>query len=69
MASKEPINLPFRWEFTPLPSDATGAILWKWRAYGQTGKVVVESKTSFETLTECKEDATKAGYEEPPPGN
>jgi hypothetical protein len=69
MAPKEPISLPFRWEFTPLRNDSTGAIFWKWRAYGQTGKVVVESKISFETLTECKEDAIKAGYQEPPVGN
>ena len=69
MAPKEPINLPFRWEFIPLRSDADGAILWKWRAYGQTGKVIEESKSSFETLTECKEDATNAGYKEPPPRN
>ena len=65
MAPKEPINLPFRWEFTPLPGDANGAVLWKWRAYGQTGKLVVESKLAFDTLTECKEDAAAAGYRDP----
>jgi len=64
MAPKEPINLPFRWEFIPVQSDA-GAVLWKWRAYGQTGKSIVESKLSFDTLLECKEDAAAAGYIEP----
>jgi hypothetical protein len=69
MEPKEPISLPFRWEFTPLRTDENGAVLWKWRAYGQTGQLIVESKISFDTLTECKEDAAAAGYREPSPGN
>jgi len=64
MRPKEPTSLPFRWEFTPSRNEQSGAIVWKWRAYGRSGNLIVESRDLFDTLTECKEDAAKAGYEE-----
>ena len=63
MAPKEPIRLPLRWEFLPTQS-RDGAVLWKWRAYAQTGALTMQSEEAFETLTECMGDARERGYGE-----
>jgi len=62
MTPKDPIHLPLRWEFLPVQNDRDGAVLWKWRAYTQTGKLATESAQTFETLTECMNDAKASGY-------
>jgi hypothetical protein len=63
MAPKEPIRLPLRWEFTPLQHPRTGIVSWKWRAHSQSGKVEMQCKDAFDTLTECMNDAKQHGYE------
>ena len=63
MSPAEKIPLPFRWQFNPRKDEATGAILWNWRAFSQTGDVAMQSEQSFETLTECIEDAKSQGYD------
>jgi hypothetical protein len=63
MAPKEPIQLPLRWEFTPEQHPRTGIVSWKWTAYSQSGKVEMQSKDAFDTLTECMNDAKQHGYQ------
>ncbi len=63
MAPAEKIPLPFRWQFLPSKDASTGSILWSWRAYSQTGAVAMKSMKSFETLTECVQDARDQGYD------
>jgi hypothetical protein len=63
MAPKEPIQLPLRWEFTPLQHSRTGIVTWKWCAYSQSGKLEMQCQDPFETLTECMKDAKQHGYE------
>jgi len=41
-----------------------GSVLWKWRAYTQTGSMAMQSEEAFETLTECMSDARDHGYGE-----
>jgi hypothetical protein len=65
MAPTERIRLPFRWQFLPVESKADGAVRWTWKAYTQTGDVALESDGSFETLTECMDDARLRGYGQP----
>ena len=54
-----------RWEFGPDVAGADRSVSWRWRAYTQTGRLFAESKQSFETLTECVEDAKHHGYHPP----
>jgi hypothetical protein len=61
MAPKDRIHLPLRWEFVPVK--ASQEVVWKWRAYSQAGKLEMESAQTFETLTECMDDAKLHGYE------
>jgi hypothetical protein len=61
MGPTDRINLPLRWEFSPLQRP-TGMIWWKWRAYSQSGQLAMQSKHEFETLTECMSDARENGY-------
>ena len=63
MAPAEKVPLPFRWQFAPARQPATGAIVWTWRAYAQAGELVMQSERSFETLTECMQDAKAKGYD------
>jgi len=63
MAPKEPIHLPLRWQFIPEADGRTNTVKWKWCAYTQGGKLQMQSKDSFDTLTECMEDAKLNGYE------
>ena len=62
MAPKEPIRLALRWQFVPVRSARDGAIQWAWHAYTQTGDLAMSSKTPYETLTECVEDAKLHGF-------
>ena len=62
MAPTDRIHLPFRWQFTPTKSDRDGAVRWEWRAYTQSGNLAMQSGDSFETLTECIDDARAQGY-------
>ena len=62
MAPTDRIHLPFRWQFVPTKSDRDGAVLWEWRAYTHGGALAMQSADSFETLTECIDDARAHGY-------
>ena len=62
MAPIDKIHLPFRWEFVPIQDPQDRSIRWAWRAYTQTGALVMESDSTFEGLTECMEDAKARGY-------
>ena len=64
MAPKDRPPLPFRWSFVPEPDARDGSIRWIWRAYAQNGMQVMESEGSFETITECMDDASARGYGE-----
>ena len=61
MAPAERIQL-FRWQFLPLEDPRDRSVRWTWRAFTQTGQLALESKESFETLTECIDDARANGY-------
>lgn len=62
MAPTDRIQLPFRWQFVPTKDPRDGAVLWTWRAYTQGGKLALQCASTFETLTECIDDAKKQGY-------
>ena len=62
MAPKEHLNLPFRWEFVPVENPRDLSVCWRWRAYAHTGAVAMESEGTFDTLTECMNDARSEGY-------
>jgi hypothetical protein len=65
MAPAERISLPFRWQFDPAKEAKSGAVVWSWRAYSQSGDVVMQSEQSFDTLTACISDARTRGYDKP----
>ena len=46
----------------PVRYPRDGSIRWKWRAHSQSGGVAMSSDRTFETLTECMNDARKQGY-------
>ena len=62
MAPTDRIQLPLRWQFIPTKDPRDGAVRWTWRAYTQTGTLALQSSITFDTLTECMEDARKHGY-------
>ena len=62
MAPTDRIHLPLRWQFIPVEEPKDRSIRWTWRAFTQTGALALQSESSFETLTECIEDARDAGY-------
>ena len=62
MAPADKPHLPFRWSFIPSQNLRDGSIRWTWRAYTQAGAVALESDKSFDTFTECMEDAKTQGY-------
>ena len=41
-----------------------GFLTWKWEAQDQSGRVVLESRESFEMLTRCLSHAAEHGYVE-----
>ena len=61
MAPSEKLQL-FRWQFVPVENGRDGSVRWSWRAFTQTGQLAFESKDTFETLTECIDDARANGY-------
>jgi hypothetical protein len=63
VAPTDGIRLPFRWQFIPVENALDGAIIWKWHAYTHTGELAMESETAFDTLSECKDNARREGYE------
>lgn len=65
MAPHERSGLSLRWDFVPAYEGRHRAVTWRWRAYTQTGKLFAESGHSFDTLTECVEDAKSRGYRPP----
>ena len=65
MVSKENIKLPLIWRFVPVKAENNGAIHWKWQARTHVGSLAMESNGSFDTLTECMEDAKASGYQDP----
>ena len=65
MAPAERIRLPLRWQFIPLEGGRDGAVRWLWKAYTQTGELAFQSERSFETLTDCMDDARVRGYGQP----
>jgi hypothetical protein len=62
MASSDKIHLPLRWQFQPEQQPRDGSVRWRWKAYTQAGAVAMESDASFDTLTECMDDARQRGY-------
>jgi hypothetical protein len=62
MEPTDKIRLPLRWQFVPVPERADGSVRWSWRAYEQNGKPALQSAGSFETLSECIDDAKQRGY-------
>ena len=62
MAPNERINLPFRWSFVPAQDPRDGSIRWTWQAYTQGGKLAMQSERSFDSFTECMNDAKTRGY-------
>ena len=62
LAPTDRIQLPFRWQFVPSKAPRDGAVRWSWCAYTQSGKLALQSGETFETLTECMEDARAQGY-------
>ena len=62
MAPFDKLHLPFRWEFAPVRHVPDGSIRWNWKAYTHAGKIALQSGRTFETLTDCMEDARKQGY-------
>ena len=65
MAPTERFRLPFRWQFVPVEEKRDASVRWAWKAYTQTGEIAMESDLSFETLTECMDDARLRGYGKP----
>ena len=62
MAPSDKIHLPLRWQFVPGQEGRDRSVRWTWKAYTQTGTLAMQSEHSFETLTECMEDARSRGY-------
>lgn len=62
MAPTDRFQLPLRWQFVPVENPADRSIRWQWCAYTQTGRIALQSDRSFETLTECMDDARQSGY-------
>ena len=62
MAPTDRIQLPLRWQFIPSQDPRDRSIRWAWRAYTHAGSVALQSEGSFETLTDCMDDARKHGY-------
>ena len=66
MAPVDRLHLPFRWRFVPVADPKDKSIRWMWRAYTQTGDVAFESRSDFDSLTECMDDARANGFGDPP---
>ena len=62
MTSSDKIHLPLRWQFVPEQESRDGSVRWRWKAYTQAGALALQSGHSFETLTECMDDAREQGY-------
>lgn len=62
MAPTDRIQLPFRWEFAPVHDPQDSSVRWMWQAYTQAGKLALKSDRSFDTLTECIDEAKAKGY-------
>jgi hypothetical protein len=62
MAPSDKANLPFRWSFIPQQDPKDGSINWTWKAHTQGGTLAMESARSFDTFTECMNDARARGY-------
>ncbi len=62
MAFTDRINLPFRWSFVPAQDPRDGSIRWTWHAYTQVGEIAMQSDRSFDTFTDCMNDAKGRGY-------
>jgi len=62
MTSSDKIQLPLRWQFLPEQEHPDRSVRWRWKAYTQAGALAMQSERSFETLTECMEDARARGY-------
>ena len=65
MAPNDRLRPPFRWAFIPSQNAKDGTIRWTWRAFTQSGEIAMDSKGSFETLTDCMNDAKAMGYGQP----
>jgi hypothetical protein len=62
MAPADKVNLPFRWSFIPQQNPKDGSINWTWQAYTQGGQLALQSDRSFDTFTDCMNDARARGY-------
>jgi hypothetical protein len=54
--------LPFRWHFQPVEQERDRSVQWQWHVFCQAGKLIMSSDRTFETLTECIDDAKRHGY-------
>jgi len=63
MAPTDKMRAPFRWEFAPRESPQDKSIHWTWRAYSQSGSLLMQADRAFETRDECVQDAMAHGYE------
>jgi len=64
MSPTDRLKPPFRWAFVPVQNPKDGTIRWNWRAFTQTSELALESDQSFDSLTECMNDARASGYGE-----
>jgi PAS domain-containing protein len=62
LAPRDPHH-PLRWQFIPVQEPSDRSVRWRWREYTQTGNTALESPRSFESLTECMEDARQHGLD------
>ena len=65
MAPRDVHGFSLHWQFVPAVEGTDRAVRWRWYARTQTDKVFTKSETSFDTLTECVEDAKQHGYRPP----
>jgi hypothetical protein len=62
VAPVERVRLPLRWAFVPVEKPADRSIEWSWRAYDHSGRLMMSSTATFDTLTDCMADAKAHGY-------
>lgn len=65
MAPRDDTGFSLRWEFVPAIEGTDRSVRWSWQAFTQSGHLYSASGTSFETLTECIDDAKRHGYKPP----
>ena len=62
MSKPEQLKIALTWRFTPVEAPVDKSIRWAWVAHTHSGSVAAQSNGSFETLSECTQDAASYGY-------